>query len=242
MAALSGVTLILIGLPVAGLVLPATSGLRLARALDEIGRTMGNTAWYGGLAAVTAISLGATAAICTGRQPRLAALLMAGLAVVFVLPPALGALGLVGAASKAPHALDPLLRGRFALGVWLGLRLFPLATILLMRRLGESTPSWAQAAAVHGMPLPVYATRVLLPWLAPAALVSATVVALLGIADVSSALLLHPPGDASLPLAIFSVMANAPESLVASLCLAYLGGAALVLAMASWFYRGRLKS
>jgi hypothetical protein len=43
-------------------------------------------------------------------------------------------------------------------------------------------------------------------------------------------LLLHPPGEASLPLAIFSVMANAPESLVASLCLTYLLVAGTLLA------------
>jgi ABC-type Fe3+ transport system permease subunit len=49
----------------------------------------------------------------------------------------------------------------------------------------------------------------------------------LAAADVSTMLLLHPPGQATLPLAIFTVMANAPESLVASLCLLY-----VVLALA----------
>ena len=39
---------------------------------------------------------------------------------------------------------------------------------------------------------------------------------------VGTVLLLHPPGQSSLPLTIFTVMANAPESLVASLCLAYI--------------------
>jgi hypothetical protein len=47
----------------------------------------------------------------------------------------------------------------------------------------------------------------------------------LATADVGSVLLLHPPGQGSLPLAIFTVMANAPESLVASLCLVYVAPA-----------------
>ena len=34
-------------------------------------------------------------------------------------------------------------------------------------------------------------------------------------------LLLHPPGHGSLPLAVFTIMANAPEALVAMLCLFY---------------------
>ena len=42
-------------------------------------------------------------------------------------------------------------------------------------------------------------------------------------------LLLHPPGRGTLPLAIFTIMANAPEALVAMLCLFY---AALVAALA----------
>jgi ABC-type Fe3+ transport system permease subunit len=53
---------------------------------------------------------------------------------------------------------------------------------------------------------------------------------LLAAADVGTVLLLHPPGEASLPLAIFSVMANAPESLVASLCMAYVLAAGALLA------------
>ena len=43
----------------------------------------------------------------------------------------------------------------------------------------------------------------------------------------------QPPGEASLPVAIFTVMANAPESLVATLCLIYVAGAATIL-IAAW--------
>ena len=86
-------------------------------------------------------------------------------------------------------------------------------------------------------PVRVYFVRVLLPWLAPSALLAAAAVALLAIADIHSVLLLHPPGQSSLPLAIFTVMANAPESLVASLCLAYLGGAAALMTAAVFLTR-----
>ncbi len=48
------------------------------------------------------------------------------------------------------------------------------------------------------------------------------VVALLATADIGTVLLLHPPGQESFPLAIFTVMANARESFVASLCLVYI--------------------
>jgi len=222
--------ILLIALPATGLLRPALDGFPLERVTGEIARTLGNTVFYGGGAALLAVALGLVAAICTGRSPTTGAVLLGGMMLVLALPPALGALGLVHAASGSPAALDPLLRSRFTVALWLGLRLFPVAALFLMRRMGETAPSWAPAAAVHGMPLRPYLRQVLLPWLAPAAGISGVAVALFAVADIYSALLLHPPGESSLPLAIFTVQANAPETFVASLCLAYLGGAALLLA------------
>jgi ABC-type spermidine/putrescine transport system permease subunit II len=109
----------------------------------------------------------------------------------------------------------------------------PLAVIIAMRSIGTTSPSWANAAAVHGVPLRLYFGRILVPHLLPAMLLAALLCALIATADVSTILLLHPPGETSLPLAIFTVMANAPESLVGALCLAYLGGAAVLMCLAA---------
>ena len=77
----------------------------------------------------------------------------------------------------------------------------------------------------------LYAARVLVPFLASAFGLAVAVVALLATADVGTVLLLQPPGESSLPVSIFTVMANAPESLVASLCLAYVAIAAAILGL-----------
>ena len=80
-----------------------------------------------------------------------------------------------------------------------------------------------ERAAYYGtfIALRTYLLRVVLPVLLPTLTIALLLVALLATADVSTVLLLHPPGASSLPLTIFTVMANAPETLVASLCLAY---------------------
>ena len=69
---------------------------------------------------------------------------------------------------------------------------------------------------------------------------SVLLVGLLATADVGTVLLLQPPGETSFPLAIFTIMANAPESLVASLCLLYVlvAGGLLTLIM---MIAGRVK-
>ncbi len=78
----------------------------------------------------------------------------------------------------------------------------------------------------------------ILPLLAPAVLVGVLLVMVLAAADITTTHLLHPTtGRPSLPLAIFTVMANSPEGLVASLCLIYLFGVVLLMAVASQLSR-----
>jgi ABC-type Fe3+ transport system permease subunit len=143
------------------------------------------------------------------------------LLTLFSLPPALTALGVVQLAAAAPAWADPLLRSRFTVCAALGLRFFPVAAVLGMRAWGSTSAAWTFAAAVHGLSLTTYLLRVVLPVLLPTLTIALLLVALLATADVSTVLLLHPPGASSLPLTIFTVMANAPETLVASLCLTY---------------------
>jgi ABC-type Fe3+ transport system permease subunit len=135
-----------------------------------------------------------------------------------------------------PHALPALWlipwSGRFTLGVALALRGLPLAILLALRAVGSMPPSWADAARVHRVPRATFVARVVLPWCGRWAAPAAALAALLATAEVGTVLLLHPPGHGSLPLALFAIMANAPEALVAMLCLLYVG-LALALAVAA---------
>nr|MBA3543020.1 hypothetical protein [Chthoniobacterales bacterium] len=216
-------------LPLAGFVRPLLREAPWARALEEVYRTLGNTFAYALMAAAIATMAGFVLAIAAGRDRKLRGVLLASLIVMFALPPALSALGFIYAASVSPAGLDPLLRSRFTVGLDLALRSLPIAAVFGIRAVGTASPSWAEAAAVHGVSLTSYFRKVLGRWLLPAALLSASLTALLATADVSTVLLLHPPGETSLPLAIFTVMANAPEPLVSALCLFYIGGAAGIL-------------
>ena len=83
------------------------------------------------------------------------------------------------------------------------------------------------------MPFAKYLIRVVLPYLAPAGTAALLLVALLSTADLTTVLLLHPPGASSLPLSLFTVMANARESFVASLCMTYFG-LALAALVVGW--------
>ena len=217
--------------PLVGLTLPLAGGDTLLRAWEELSRTAGNTLLYAAGAGAVAAVLGLLLAFCAGRNDQLRTVCITMSLVLFSLPPALTALGLVQLAATAPAWADPFLRSRLTVCVSLGLRFLPVAAVLGLRAWGSTSATWALAAAVHGVSLTTYLRRVLLPQLLPAGAVALLLVALLATADVGTVLLLHPPGARSLPLAIFTVMANAPESLVAALSLGYVGAAAGLLAV-----------
>lgn len=237
-------TIVLVGgvAPLSGLVKPLASNfwtplvdqphaeLVALWAVGEVLRTVGNTLLYAVGAAAVSVALALVWTLAVGRERRLLTLSTGALLPLLALPSATAALGLARLVAQAPDWADNVVRGRLAVCVALGLRLAPLATLLVLRGYGATARSWTLAAALHGVPLPRYTVRVLLPLLSPAVLLAALLVALLASVDVTTLLLLHPPGQPSLPLAIFTVMANAPEYLVAALCLLYvaLASAALV--------------
>jgi len=220
-------------LPATGLIAPVLREFPAARVAQEVRRTLPNTLVYAAPASGIATILGFALALIAGRERRLRAILLAAAVVLFALPSSFGALGILHAGSAAPAGFDFLFRSKFAASAGLAMHCLPLAVIVAMRSIGTTSPSWANAAAVHGVPLRLYFGRILVPHLLPAMLLAALLCALIATADVSTILLLHPPGETSLPLAIFTVMANAPESLVGALCLAYLGGAAVLMCLAA---------
>ena len=208
--------------PVVGLVTPIARGSDISSALSELLRTSTNTLLYAGGAGVAAAIFGLLLAIVVGRSNRLRTVCLGVCLALFSLPPAFLAIGIVRLAAEAPSWADPVLRSRLTVCLTLALRFFPVAAVLALRSWGSTSPSWALVGGLHGLSLSTYLRRVAFPLALPAAGIGMLVVALLATSDIGTVLLLHPPGQDSFPLAIFTVMANARESFVASLCLVYI--------------------
>jgi ABC-type spermidine/putrescine transport system permease subunit II len=180
-----------------------------------------------------AVVLATVVAISGSSSYRARVTVLAVLLALLAMPPALAAIGLTQVATHAPAQLDWLLRSRFTVMLILGLRFLPVATIAIMRATGSLSPTWTEAARLHGVSRPRFFARVTLPNIAPAIFVSLILVMVLAAADITTTHLLQPPGTQSLPVAIFTVMANSPEGLIASLCLLYLLGVVLLLSIVS---------
>jgi iron(III) transport system permease protein len=233
------IAIVLLGLaaPSLGLCLPAIKSRMLGRATETLERTWADTFISSSGAGLIAVVLSAGLALAVGRQPRLRLIVLGVLLGLFALPPALAGFGVVQLATKAPAELDWLTRGWFTVALVLGLRFLPIATLVMMRAVGSLSPTWADAARLHGVSFSRYLCRVVLPLLKPALAVSLILIMVLATADITTVLLVQPPGRATLPVAIFTVMANSPEGLVASLCLLYVAGVIVVMAIATLLAR-----
>ena len=207
-------------------------------ALAEVTRTVASTILYALGAAIVAVVLALLWTLAVGREPRRLVISTGLLLPLLALPPAAPALGAAQLAALAPDWADAVVRGRFAVCAILAMRLAPLAALVVLRGYEATPRSWTLAAALHGVSLLRFLRVVLLPALRPSVLVAGLLVALLSCMDITTVLMLHPPGHGSLPLAIFTVMANAPEAQVAALSLLYVGSAALAL-VALWSFAAR---
>lgn len=234
--ALAGVLIVLVVgilVPTLGLCLPAAQNPMIARAAEKVGGTASTTFVFSGGAAVVAVVLATTIALAASVNARIRLMSLAVLLALLAMPPALAAISVSRIGTQSPPQLDWLTRSQFTVALILGLRFLPVATVAMIRAVGSLSPSWMDAARVHGVATPRLFVRVILPNLGSAIVVSLLLVAVLAAADITTTHLLQPPGTQSLPVAIFTVMANSPEGLVASLCLLYLLCIVLLLAAAS---------
>lgn len=223
---LAGVLACVVLLPLLALVLPLIGNTPLARAWQEVSRTASNTAIYGLGTGVLAMLLAWPLVRWTGWDAQRRRIMLSIMLALLALPSMLPAIGWIYLANTTPPSLDMLFRERLGVCIVLACRVLPVAFVILLRRWTAFSPSWNRAAAVHGVPRWTFFRRVMLPHQAPGFCLAILLGALLACGEINITLLLHPPGETSLPLAIFTIMANAPDALVAALCLLYV---ALVL-------------
>lgn len=204
--------------PIFGIFRPLLSqSWQVERAWSEVERTWLDTLLYAGLAGIIVLILSFGMAFISGRSSVRRRWMIAGALALLAFPPTLPALWLI------PWS------GRLTLGAALALRGLPVGMLLALRAESSMPISWRYAARVHRISAATFFTRIVIPWCSRWGLPCMAISALLATAEVGTVLLLHPPGHANLPLALFTIMANAPEVLVSTLSFLYI---LLALAMA----------
>lgn len=213
--------IIIIGIPLVGLFKPLWQGFDFIYAFKVLQRTWLNTAFYSIIAGLLSSIFALTVVLSFGHYQRIRAILICFSLLLIILPSSFVAINVLELGASASANWDWLLRGRFLVAAVLGLRFSPIALLLIINRYAAISPAWFDAAKISGVSKIKFYFQVLIPFLAPALALSVLVVSLLATAEIGTVLLLRPPGEDSFPIAIFTVMANASEIKVSSLCFVY---------------------
>jgi len=228
----------IIGIPLTGLFKPLLQEIELVYALKTLQRTAANTLFYSLTAGFLSTLLALILVLYFSHNKRMKVTLITLSLVFIALPSSFVALNVIELGARVSADWDWLLRGRFLVAAVLGIRFFPIATLLIINRYATISPGWFDAAKISGVSRIKFYLQVIIPFLSPALALSILIVTLLATAEIGTILLLRPPGEDSFPLAIFTIMANASEVKVASLCFIYVIISAINLSIL-WTVLGR---
>ncbi len=220
--------LFLLGMPFLGLIKPVLHGFALDYAFHELIRTVANTLFYA-LSAGFIGTLIAIGVVMLFAGKKRAILIITLALLIMVVPSSFLAVSIIQLGSSLSASWDWLFRSRLIVGLALGIHFSPVAILLVLKRYSAVSDSWFDAARISGVSMIVFYWRIIAPFLAPALALSVLIISLLASSEIGTVLLLRPPGEDSFPLSIFTVMANASESLVSTLCLLYIGLSAILL-------------
>ncbi len=232
LAAVAAAALVLVGLPLAALVLrasaPGAFAAAVARGWDALLRTVG----WSALGATLLVAAGFPLGLVVGRRELPGWRLVDGLALfLFALPGAVTGIGLVALWNRPATAFLYATPAVVLLG-WFA-RYAVLPARITAARLAQVPPSLDEAARVAGAGWGLRTRAITLP-LVRRALVLAWFVGYVFCArDTAIALLVYPPGRDPLPVRTVTLMANGEPGMVAGLCLLAVA-AVLVPAAAAW--------
>lgn len=211
----SSLLLMLVVLPLGALLLqaaPADFGDAWCRAGDALGRSL----LYAALGASLLTAFGFFLGLLWRERTRGAGLTEFAALLLLILPSSVVGIGLIGLWNQPATAGFYASPGLLLLGYLI--QYGALSGGIAHSALARLPPSLEQAAAVAGagwwrrilfIALPLSRRGLLTAWL---------VAYLFCLRDTGLALLVYPPGGDTLPVRIFTVMANSPFGLVAALC------------------------
>lgn len=218
---------IALGLPLALITREAMDARSLSAALGGSGEAIANSLWLAAAGATTVVALG----LCLGYGRARAGRRIGQLAdvlfiVIFAVPSTIVGVGLIGLWNRpgpagALYGTDAmLLLGYLA-------RFVPIAALAIAASIRYVPTSHEEAASVSGARWPRTMWRIVLPQIRLGVAATWVIAFILAFGELGVSILVAPPGEATLPIRVYTIIANTPSSHVAALALLQ---AAVVLA------------
>lgn len=208
--------LVTVGLPLAGLIRQAGAGANYITALRGAGGSIATSLWTAAVAATVMAGLGLLLAYLVERTTRgRRTVVDTALIVPFAVPGTVLGVALILLWNR--QGLTPIYASVGIILIGYVAHYMPLAARAIGVSLQAVSPRLEEAARVAGVPWAPMMRRVLAPTLAPAIAGAWALTFVFCLRDLDLAMTVHPPGVETLPIRLYTLMANSASSVTAAL-------------------------
>lgn len=220
--ALAGLALILclfVALPLVALAREAGEIWPLFVAAQKGRGAISNSLFLSALSATLITALAIFLGYARGRaRARFGGLIDLAFVVVFAVPSTVVGVGLIGLWNR-PGIMGEIYTSPLIIGVAYLARFTPVAALILAAGARQVPISLEEAAVVAGASWPRMLTRIVFPQLKSTAAAAWCVSFIFSFGELGATVLVAPPGESTLPVRIYTLIANSPSSEVAGLAL-----------------------
>ncbi len=231
--------LVCVALPLTILLREAGSAQRIAGAISDSQRAIINSlalsALSATLAAVLAVLLGYRRARAKSSSGNLADLIFI---VFFAAPGTVVGVGLIGLWNR-PGLAGMIYTSPLMIIIACVARFLPVTALLLAASIRQVPISFEEAAAVAGAKWPRSFLRIVIPQIHPGLAAAWVITFVLAFGEIGATVLVAPPGESTLPVRIYTIIANTSSSNIAALALAQSAVALFPIALFGLFPRNR---
>jgi iron(III) transport system permease protein len=208
-----------VGLPLATLVLEALRARSIASVLEGSGAAIVNSLLLAAAGATAVLAIAVWLGYARARaRPRLGGMADVLFLVLFAVPSTIVGVGLIGLWNR-PGPLGIVYGTELVLVLGYLARFVPVAALILAATVRTVPVSHEEAAAVSGAGWLRTMRHMVFPQIRLGAAAAWGIAFVLAFGELGVSILVAPPGEATLPIRIYTLVANAPPSHVAVLAL-----------------------
>jgi iron(III) transport system permease protein len=210
-------------LPLMTLAYEAGNFKRVTSTLEGSGAAIINSLSLAAIAATVIIVLATVLGYWRGRaQTGWRGMFDLVLLVIFAVPSTVLGVGLIGLWNR-PGLLGEIYTSPTIIIIAYVARFVTVAALILAAGVRQIPESFEEAAEVAGGSWPRTFTQIVLPNIRPAVVAAWLVSFILAVGELGTTILVAPPGESTLPVRIYTLIANTPSSEVAALALMEVG-------------------
>lgn len=239
-----GITLVLtaaVVLPLIALAYEAGNVKRVASTFEGSREAIINSLLLAAIAATLIITLATFLGYWRGRvRTRWRGVFDLVLLVIFAVPSTVLGVGLIGLWNR-PGLLGGIYTTQAIIIIAYIARFVTVAALILAASVRQIPESFEEAAEVAGGSWPRTFAQILLPNMRPGVVAAWLVSFILAVSELGTTILVAPPGESTLPVRIYTLIANTPSSEVAALALMEVGIILIPLSMLAFLTRVGVK-